>query len=137
MRKKREVERFARWCFAKCGVQPCKITYAPGKFLIRHGEKSFGAYIWDGGTRDPGEIFAAYRIPKWGVMSVIAHEIVHHRQQMMTGLDNMDIEACEVEAEHVHNDLMGMWLIRGGKVKMNLKEGLMDEVSTDMPEMQT
>lgn len=135
MRKKREIERFARWCFAKCGVPPCKITYAPGNHLISNGQIVFGCYRWYGFTRNPGEIFVAYHIPKWGVMSVIAHEIVHHRQQMTVGIDNMDEEVCETEAEQVHNDLMGMWLIRGGKVKINLKEGLMDEVSTDMPEM--
>jgi len=123
MRKKREVERFARWCFAKCGVPPCKITYAPGESLIRNGKYAFGCYIWDEGTRNPGEIFAAYRIPKWGVMSVIAHEIIHHRQQMMTGIDNMDGEACEAEAEKTAMDLMGLWLIRGGKVKPEEKEG--------------
>ncbi len=126
MRKKREIERFARWCFAQCGVPPCKITYAPGKSLIRNGKYGFGLYIWDDGTRDPGDIFVAYRIPKWGVMSTVAHEIVHHRQQMRTGLDNMDLETSESEAEKIALELMGLWLIRGGKVKP--EEGRTDDV---------
>lgn len=123
MRKKREVERFAKWCFAKCGVPPCKITYAPGESLIRNGKYAFGCYIWDEDTTDPGEIFVAYRIPKWGVMSCIAHEIWHHKQQMTVGIDNMDAEMCEIEAEQACNELMGLWLIRGGKVKPEEKEG--------------
>lgn len=123
MRKKREIERFARWCFEKCGVPPCKITYAPGQCLERNGGYGFGLYIWDDGTLNPGEIYVAYHIPKWGVMSTIAHEIWHHRQQLMTGLDNMDKESCEEEAEKAALELMGLWLIRGGKVGINLTGG--------------
>lgn len=117
MRKKKEVERFARWCFAQCGVPPCKITYAPAESLIRNGKYGFGLYIWDEGTSDPGEIYVAYNIPKWGVMSVVAHEIFHHRQQLKIGLDNMDKESSEAEAERATDELMGLWMIRGGKVK--------------------
>lgn len=123
MRKKREVERFARWCFAKCGVPPCKITYAPGCFLIRNGKNGFGFYIWDEWTRNPGEIFVAWHIPKWGVMSVLAHEIWHHRQQVTKGIDYMDEDTCEAEAEKAALELMGLWLLRGGKVKPEEKEG--------------
>lgn len=123
MRKKREIQRFAMWCFARCGVQPCKITYAPGHYLIRNGQNVFGCYIWDEGTTDPGEIFVAYHIPKWGVMSVVAHEIWHHQQQITTGIDNMDAEVCEAEAENAALELMGKWLLRGGKVKINLVGG--------------
>ena len=118
MRKKTEITRFARWCFAKCGVPPCPITYAPGESLITEGgELSFGRYFWDA----PAEIFVAYRLPKWGVMSVVAHEIWHHRQQMTVGIENMGIEACEAEAEKASEELLALWLIRGGKVNDDRK----------------
>ena len=123
MRKKREIERFARWCFAKCGVPPCKITYAPAKCLIRNGEYIFGCYIWNEGTTEPGEIFVAYGIPAFGVMSVLAHEIWHHRQQMTVGIENMDEETCENEADEARTDMLARWLIRGGKVKLSLVGG--------------
>lgn len=117
MRKKTEVTRFARWCFAQCGVKPCPITYAPGKSLIRDGQYAFGCYRWDEGTRDPGEIFIAYRLDKWGVMSCVAHEIWHHRQQMTVGIESMDNDTCEAEAEKACDELLARWLIRGGRVK--------------------
>lgn len=123
MRKKREIARFARWCFAKCGVPPCKITYAPGECLIRKGQYVFGCYLWDEGTTEPGEIFVAYRIPTFGVMGVIAHEIWHHRQQMTVGIESMDNETCEADAEKGGEALLAQWLIRGGKVKINLTGG--------------
>ena len=117
MRKKTEVTRFARWCFAQCGVKPCPITYAPGESLISEdGELSFGRYYWEDGPDAPAEIFVAYRLPKWGVMSVIAHEIWHHRQQMTVGIENMGIEASEAEAEKASEELLALWLIRGGRV---------------------
>lgn len=115
MRKKNEITRFARWCFAKCGVPPCKITYAPADFLIDgNGNDCFGCYSWDEKTH---EIFVAYRLPKFGVMSVLAHEIWHHRQQVETGIDNMEVETCEAEAEKAGEELLALWLIRGGRVK--------------------
>lgn len=117
MRKKNEIARFARWCFDKCGVPPCKITYASAKTLITHGNVVFGCYRWDADAREPGEIYVAYRIPKWGVMSVVAHEIWHHRQQMTVGIDNIDAGACEAEAEKACDELMGLWLIRGGRIR--------------------
>lgn len=116
MRKKTEVTRFARWCFAKCGIPPCPITYAPGKSLVRNGEYSFGCYIWPENTSEPGEIFVAYRLPKWGVMSVVAHEIWHHKQQLTVGIDNMDRKICEEEADKASEELTALWLIRGGRV---------------------
>lgn len=117
MRKKNEVVRFARWCFAQCGVTPRPITYAPAESLIRNGEYAFGCYVWDEGTRNPGEIYVAYNLPKFGVLSVLAHEIWHHRQQVETGIDNMEVETCEAEAEKAGEELLGMWMIRGGRVK--------------------
>jgi len=116
MRKKTEVTRFARWCFAQCGVKPCPITYTPGESLVRNGEYAFGSYLWPENTSEPGEIFVAYRLPKWGVMSVIAHEIWHHKQQMTVGIENMDRDACEAEADKASEELLALWLIRGGRV---------------------
>lgn len=114
MRKKTEVARFARWCFAQCGVKPCPITYAPGESLItQDGELSFGRYYYD----EPIRIYVAYRLPKWGVMSVVAHEIWHHKQQMTVGIESMDRDACEAEADKASEELMALWLIRGGRVK--------------------
>lgn len=117
MRKKNEVARFARWCFAQCGVPPCPITYAPAKTLIANDNVVSGCYCWDEGTQDPGEIFVAYRLPTFAVLSVVAHEIWHHRQQVETGIDNMDADACEAEAEKACEELLARWLIRGGRVK--------------------
>lgn len=118
MRKKREVERFARWCFAKCNVLPCSIFYAPAYCLIaNNGECCFGCYKWDEEKREPGEIFVAYHLPKWHLMSTIAHEIIHHKQHMERDLNSLDIDACEEEAEKESLKLMGLWLLRGGKVR--------------------
>lgn len=118
MRKKREIERFARWCFEKCSVPPCPITYAPAESLVRNGKYAFGCYIWDEDTTDPGEIYVAYRIPTFGVMGVVAHEIWHHRQQLTVGIESMDNETCEADAEKGGEALLAQWLIRGGKVNL-------------------
>lgn len=117
MRKKREVERFARWCFAKCNVPPCSIFYAPADFLIADNGEGFGVYTWDNENHEPGQIFIAYHLPKWGVMSTVAHEIVHHKQHMEHDLNTLDEAQCEEEAERVSSELVALWLIRGGKVK--------------------
>lgn len=117
MRKKREIERFARWCFDKCNVQPCSIFYAPAKCLIADIGHCFGCYNWDDEKHEPGQIFIAYHLPKWAVMSVVAHEIVHHKQHMEHDLNTLDEEQCEDEADKVGGELLALWLIRGGKVK--------------------
>lgn len=117
MRKTKEVKRFARWCFAQCGVPPCSIFYAPAKGLITDTTgHCFGCYYWDDTKHEPGQIFVACRLSKWAVMSVIAHEIVHHMQHMERNLNTLDGEQCEDEAEKVCDKLLALWLIRGGKV---------------------
>lgn len=117
MRKKRECERFAGWCFAQLNVRPCPITCAPGNTLITQDKGvCFGCYTWPPDTSEPGEIFVAYRLDKFAVMSTLAHEIAHHWQQMKTGIESMDESASEEEAERIGLELLARWLIRGGKL---------------------
>lgn len=122
MRKMKEVKRFARWCFAQCGVKPCKIHYAPATYLItderdRDGN-CFGCYWWDDEKHEPGEIYVACNLSKWPVLSVIAHEIVHHKQHMERNLNLLDEAECEEEAERIGSELLGRWVLRGGKIDL-------------------
>lgn len=120
MRKKRELDRFAKYCFGTLGLPPCKIYYVNAPKLIdQHDHECFGAYSYDENGK---EIFASYRLPKWAVMSVIAHEIWHYKQHREGRIDAMPLDECEREAERACSELLAFWLIRGGKVTADDRE---------------
>lgn len=114
MRKKRELDRFARFCFGHLNLPPIKIYYCPSKALVNQdGVYCFGCYTYDDRVR---EIWLAYRLPKFAVMGCIAHEIWHYKQHRDGRIDKMPLEDCEKEAEQESGKLVGLWLLRGGKV---------------------
>lgn len=115
MRKKRELDRFAKYCFGILNLPPIKIHYCPSPSLIdQYDHYCFGAYTYDEIVK---EIFIAYRLPKWGLMGVLAHEIWHYKQHRDGRIDAIPLEECEREAEEASKELVAYWLIRGGKVK--------------------
>lgn len=120
MRKKRELNRFAKYCFSVLGLPPVKIYYCPAPNLIDpHGNYCFGCYSYDENVK---EIWLAYRLPKWALMGVIAHEIWHYRQHRDGRIDAMPLEECEKEADKASGELVACWLIRGGKVTADDRE---------------
>ena len=120
MRKKRELERFAKYCFGALGLPPITINYCPAPNLIDpHGNYCFGCYSYDENVK---EIYLAYRLPKWALMGVIAHEIWHYRQHKDGRIDVIPLEECEKEADEASKELVAMWLIRGGRVSADDRE---------------
>lgn len=117
MRKKRELDRFAKYCFGVLGLPPITIHYCPAPSLVDpHGNFCFGCYTY-GGSRQ--EIWLAYRMTKWNNMWNLAHEIYHYKQDRDGRIDVMPLEECEKEAEKASEELTAFWLIRGGKVTAN------------------
>lgn len=114
MRKMKEVGRFAWWCFGVLGVPPCKIVYEPGWLLCDETGTFYGVYIWDDEHQKLCEIHVAGRIPKYEVMGVLAHEIVHHHQHTVHGLKNLGADEREEQAREMATLLLHRWLERGG-----------------------
>lgn len=117
MRKKRELNRFAQFCFGYLGLRPIQIHYCPAKSLVDpQGMFCFACYTYDSNMK---EIWLSYRLPKWAIMWNMAHEIWHYKQDCDSRINNMPIDECEEEAEKASAELVGMWLIRGGRVSAN------------------
>lgn len=119
MRKTREIQRFARWCFSQLHLRPIPICMPNYPCLIDPNDQlCFGCYTYgDGDPVEEGKIFLAYKLPKFSVMSNLAHEIWHHYQNVDGGIRTMPPEQCEEEAERMGNKLLAMWLVRGGYVQ--------------------
>lgn len=114
MRKKREIVRFAKWCFGYLNLPPIQIHYCPAKSLVDpNGGFCFGCYTWGENTR---EIFLSYRLSKFANMGDLAHEIWHYKQERDGRINSMKVDECEDEAEKAGLELVALWLIRGGKV---------------------
>ena len=124
MRKKRELERFAKYCFGVMGLPPIKIHYCPAKSLIDPNDNfCFGCYTYDDSPElRTKEIWLSYKLPKWSLMWNMAHEIYHYKQDHDGRINNMPLEECEKEAEKASGDLTAFWLIRGGKVTVDDRE---------------
>jgi hypothetical protein len=113
MRKKRELDRFAKYCFGSLGLPPIKIHYCPAKTLVDpQGNFCFACYTYGSAS----EIWTSYKLTKWNVMWNIAHEIWHYKQDCDGRIMDMTLEECENEAEKASEELVALWLIRGGKV---------------------
>lgn len=124
MRKKRELDRFAKYCFGALGLPPIKIHYCPAKSLVDPtGEFCFGCYTYDDTPElHNKEIWLSYRLPKWSIMWNIAHEIWHYKQDRDGRINVMPLEECENEAEKASEELVAYWLIRGGRVTADDRE---------------
>lgn len=118
MRKKRELERFAKYCFGVLRVPPIAIRYCPSKALVDPaGNFCFGCYTYDDKKElNSKRVWLAYKHPKFGVMMNLAHEICHYKQDAEGYINTMPIEAVENEAERKSEELLAGWLIRGGRV---------------------
>lgn len=118
MRKKNEVNRFARWCFSRLGLRPIPIRYIYAPSLIDPSDTfCFGCYTYD--EKLPAwdsKIWIAYNQTRIGVMGCLAHEIWHYYQNVHHGIKNMDFEKCEKDADEAADKLLTLWLIRGGYV---------------------
>ncbi len=66
--------------------------------------------------RKKTKIWIAYNHTRIGVMSFLAHEIWHYYQNVHHGIKNMDFEKCEKDADEAADELLTLWLIRGGYV---------------------
>ena len=121
MRKKRELERFAKYCFGVLGLPPIQIHYCPSKQLINPDDVyCFGCYTYDDSKElRTKEIWLGYRLPKISVMWNMAHEIWHYKQDMDGRIHLMPLDECEDEANKAAGKLVGHWLIRGGKVTID------------------
>ena len=112
MRKKRELERFAKFCFGYLKLKPIRIYYCPSKALVSPDDVyCFGCYTYDDQTN---EIWLAYRLSKFNNMLNLAHEIWHYKQHCIGRIDKMPLEDCEKEAEQASKELVALWFIRGG-----------------------
>lgn len=118
MRKKNEINRFAKWCFSRLGLRPIPIKYAYATSLIDpSGTFCFGCYVYDDDRPAwDSKIWIAYNHTRIGVMSFLAHEIWHYYQNVQHGIKNMDFEKCEKDADEASDELLTLWLIRGGYV---------------------
>lgn len=120
MRKKRELARFAKFCFGYLGLPPIRIHYCYAKSLIDPtGIFCFGCYTYGSGRR---EIWLAYKLSKWNNMWNLAHEIWHYKQDRDNRIDVMPLEECEKEAEKASGELVAYWLIRGGRMTADDRE---------------
>ena len=121
MRKKRELDRFAKYCFGVMGLPPIKIHYCPAKSLIDpNGNLCFGCYTYDDSKElHTKEIWLSYRMTKWNNLWNLAHEIYHYKQDRDGRINAMPLEECESEAEKASGELTAFWLIRGGKVTVD------------------
>ena len=121
MRKKRELERFAKYCFGVLGLPPIKIHYCPAKSLVDPADNfCFGCYTYDDSPDlHTKKIWLAYKLPKWALMWNVAHEIWHYKQDRDGRINVMPLEECEKEAEKASGELVAHWLIRGGKVTVD------------------
>lgn len=119
MRKTNEIRRFARWCFSRLGMRPIRIHYINYPRLIDPGgQYCFGCYTYgDGKAEEEGEIHLAYKLPKYAVLSNVAHEIWHHYQNVHGTIRTMTLEECERQAEKAGAELLALWLIRGGYIE--------------------
>ena len=124
MRKKRELERFAKYCFSVLGLPPIKIHYCPSKSLVDPQDNfCFGCYTYDDSPElRTKEIWLPYKLPKLSLMWNLAHEIYHYKQDRDGRIDAMPLEECEAEAEKASGELVGYWLIRGGRVTADDRE---------------
>lgn len=124
MRKKKELDRFAKYCFGTLGLPPIKIHYQPFKSLIDpNDEFCLGCYTYnDDAVLRTKSIWLSYKRPKWSVMWQLAHEIWHYKQDRDGRINVMPTEECEKEAEKASGELVACWLIRGGKVTANDRE---------------
>ena len=124
MRKKRELERFAKYCFGALGLPPITIHYCPAKSLVDPaGNFCFGCYTYDDSTDlHMKEIWLSYRLSKWNLLWNMAHEIYHYKQDRDGRINNMPLDQCEEEAEKASGELTAFWLIRGGKVTADDRE---------------
>lgn len=113
MRKKRELQRFANYCFGRCGVRPIPVVYANAPCVSGHsGDFGFGCYTY-GGER---KIYVAYKPPKCIVMTSLAHEIWHYRQDCDMRID-LEPAQVEAEAETVAERLVSHWRKRGWRLR--------------------
>lgn len=116
MRKKTEIRRFTAYCFSRLNLRPIPIHLKNYKALIDpEGECCFGCYVYDDDKPAfESEIFIAHDLPKFSVMSNIAHEIWHYYQNT-EGLLTLShsYEAAEKDAEKGSDCLLADWLRRG------------------------
>lgn len=124
MRKKRELDRFAKYCFGALGLPPIKIHYCPAKSLIDPNDNfCFGCYTYDDSPElRTKNIWLSYKLLKWNIMWNLAHEIYHYKQDHDGRIDNMPLEECEKEAEKASEELVAQWLIRGGGASADDRE---------------
>lgn len=124
MRKKRELNRFAKYCFGYLGLPPIRIHYCPAHVLEDpHGVKCYACYTYDNSPQlRTKEIWLSYRSTKWGNLWNLAHEIWHYKQDHEGRLQTMPVEESEREAEEASGELVALWLIRGGRVSTDDRE---------------
>lgn len=116
MRKKTEIRRFTAYCFSRLNLRPIPIHLKNYMALIDpDGEYCFGCYVYDDKPAFESEIFIAYGLPKFNVMSNIAHEIWHYYQNT-EGLITQphSYEDAEKDAEKGSACLLADWLRRRG-----------------------
>lgn len=123
MRKKNEAMRFARWCFSTLEIRPIPIQMMNYKRLIDPNDQyCFGCYAFgDGNPAEEGRIYIAYGLPKYAVLTNIAHEIWHHCQNVKGRIHSMGLEECEEEAHEMGNKLLALWLMRGGYMPLEVE----------------
>ena len=118
MRKKREIQRFAKWCFGYLNLPPIQIHYCNAHQLIDlGGDRCFGCYTYDDNKElRTKEIWLPYKQSKWTLLLNAAHEIWHYKQDRDGRICSMSFDDSEKEAEKASEELLAMWIIRGGKV---------------------
>ena len=118
MRKKRELERFARFCFGRLNLLPIKIHFCNANCLVDPaGNFCSGCYAYtEDGPRREKSIWLAYGLPKWECLQILAHEIWHYKREVDGRIAGMSIEEAEKEAEEASGELVKHWLLRGGKI---------------------
>lgn len=124
MRKKKELERFARFCFGVLELPPIRIHYCPSKSLVDpFGNYCFGCYTF-GVSKSlyTKNIWLAYKLPKFAIMWNLAHEIWHYKQDRDGRIHSMKDEACEEEADKAAMEMVADWRIRGGKVVLDIEK---------------
>ena len=115
-KNKRFVQRFINHLFGMYNVPkiPIYVHYGYPSCIDPDGNVVFGVYCYPKDGKGETCIHVAGEIGTTGIMSVIAHEFVHHVQRRH-GRD-MDNDDVEPDAEYWGAGLMGQWLINKKRV---------------------